>query len=85
MLRLAAAVAAENENVLAEQHGGPALERILGRLRQLALLDLGRDREGDEAEQQPAHRDDQHPAQPGPLAPHQAGEPAGPVHAQKVS
>ena len=54
------------------QHGGAALERVLGRLRQLALLDLRRDREGDEAEQQPADGDDQDPAQPGPLA---AGEP----------
>ena len=37
--------------------------------RQLALLDLGRDREGDEAEQQPATSEDQDPSQPGTLAP----------------
>ena len=79
VLGLAPSIAAQDEDVLSGQHGRSAVERVLGRLRQLALLDLRRDREGDEAEQQPAHHDDQDPAEPGPLAAHQAGQPASPA------
>ncbi len=53
-LPVAAAVAAEDEDVLTRQQVGPAGERLLGGVVELALLDLGRDREGDEAEQEPA-------------------------------
>ena len=62
VLGLAAAVTAENEDVLPRQDRRASLQGILGGLRQLALLDLGGDREGDEAEQEPAAGEDQDPA-----------------------
>ena len=64
LLPVPAAVAAEDEDVLAGQHVGAALERLLGRVVQLALLVLGRDREGEEADQEPGRDPDQDPAQP---------------------
>src|SRR5262249_30187111 len=79
VLRLSAPVAAEDEDVLTEEDAGTAIEGVLRRLRQLPLLDLRRDREGDEAQQQPADREDQDPAQPGPLASHHPRQPAPPA------
>src|SRR4051794_33745071 len=57
---------------------GPPSSASLADLGSLPL-DLGRDREGDEAEQQPADGEDQDPAQPRPLPANQAREPPPPA------
>jgi hypothetical protein len=47
-LTVAAAVAAEDEDVLAGEQVRPALQGVLGGVVELALLDLGRDGERDD-------------------------------------